>query len=152
MVQISYKYSFLLLMNRNVKDIWVGYYSPSYWHAGGDGVLSRPTRNHPSEDPSKDRDEGDDVGRRDIPLRQILQPDALCLPGHLRLRDPEQRACAPLNSDAPPLHSSSYVPVMRPTSIPQLSLPPQPSGCPLLPVPRNDIDTGLNVMSILSVV
>uniref|UniRef100_A0A3Q3G4F0 1-acyl-sn-glycerol-3-phosphate acyltransferase n=1 Tax=Labrus bergylta TaxID=56723 RepID=A0A3Q3G4F0_9LABR len=56
-------------------------------------------RRHQIEDPPKDRHEGDDVRRHHIPLRQILQRDALGLLEHLQLRNPEQRADAALNTN-----------------------------------------------------
>lgn len=52
-------------------------------------------RDHQIEDPSKDRDKRDDARWRVIPLWQVFQSDALCLPGHLR--NSEQRAAEALN-------------------------------------------------------
>lgn len=54
-------------------------------------------RNHQIEDTSKDWDKGDVIGWCVIPLWKILQRDALCLPGHVWLRNPEQRALEALN-------------------------------------------------------
>lgn len=54
-------------------------------------------RDHQIEDPSKDRDKGNDVRGYIIPLWKVLQPDALCLLEHLWLRNPEQRAAEALN-------------------------------------------------------
>lgn len=73
-------------------------------------------RDHQIEDPSKDRDKGDDAGRRNVPLWKVLPPDALRLPGHLR--NPEQRAAEALNiyhtrAPASPLLDLSVLPQER---------------------------------------
>lgn len=87
-------------------------------------VFFFPCRNHQIEDPSKDWDKGDDFRRRVIPVWQILWPDARCLPGHLWLHNPEQRAHKALNIDLPPAscffspmsetHPSPRPPTLRP--------------------------------------
>lgn len=81
--------------------------------------LVPPSRNHPVEDPAQDRDEGHDDGRRVDPQRQVFQPDALRLPGHLRLCRPEQRADAALNSRQP----CEPVDLAPPPNRPSLLLP-----------------------------
>lgn len=91
-----------------------------------------PCRNHQIEDPSKDWDKGDDFRRCGIPVWQILWPDARCLPGHLWLHNPEQRARKALNIDLPPAlcffsPMSEIHPSPRPPHSPPQVVPP-PSG------------------------
>lgn len=58
-------------------------------------VSGTPCRDHQIEDPSKDWDKGDDSRWRDVPLRKVLQANALRLPGHLC--NSKQRATEALN-------------------------------------------------------
>lgn len=88
-----------------------------------------PCRNHQIEDPSKDWDKGDDFRRCVIPVWQILWPDARCLPGHLWLHNPEQRARKALNIDLPPAPCffspmSEIHPSLRPPHSPPQVVPP----------------------------